>query len=306
MQEQHGGRIVLAGGSGLIGQRLGEALVAVGRPVVVLSRNPEAACLPAGATAASWDALPEILEGADAVINLAGESIAAGRWTASRKTAIHRSRIDTTRRLVEAMASAQAPPRALVNASAVGIYGARDGAPVDEATPPGRGFLAEVCAAWEAEADRAAGLGVRVVKVRTGIVLAQEGGALPRMALPVKCFQGTRLGHGQQGMAWIHLDDLVAVFLRAATDPALSGPLNATAPRPLTNESFTRALCRALHRPYNALIPGFATRLGARLLLGEMAQALLLEGAFVYPRKLEAAGFTFRFCDAEMALADLL
>jgi uncharacterized protein (TIGR01777 family) len=306
MQEPQNGRIILAGGSGLIGRRLGEALLAAGRSVVVLSRNPSAAILPAGATAASWDDLPGALDGADAVINLAGEGIADGRWTQARKAAIRRSRVDGTRRLVEALGSVAARPAALVNASAVGYYGGRDGAPVDESTPPGRGFLAEVCTAWEAEADRAALLGVRVVKVRTGIVLAKEGGALPRMALPARLFQGTKLGHGQQGMPWIHLDDLVAVFLRATEDPSLSGAVNATAPKPLTNESFTRALCGALHRPYMAIIPGFATAFGARLLLGEMAQALLLEGAFAYPRKLEAAGFAFRFTEAEAALADLL
>ncbi len=299
-------KVVLAGGSGLIGRHLAEALLACGCAVVVLSRDPARANLPAGVLAAGWNDLPRALDGADAVINLAGESMADGRWTARRKAALLASRVESTRRLVEAMAAMGAPPKALVNASAVGFYGGRDGAPVDESTQAGTGFVAAVCRAWEAEADRAAASGIRVVKLRLGVVLAKEGGALPRMALPAKLFQGAKLGHGQQGFPWIHIDDLVAVFLRAAADPTFEGALNATAPMPLTNESFTRALCKALHRPYNGLVPGFATALGARMLFGEMAGEMLLQGAFVYPRKLQAAGFKFRFRSAPSALADLL
>ncbi len=299
-------KVVLAGGSGLVGRHLTQALLAGGCGVVVLSRDPARAALPAGPLVATWDDLPRALEGADAVINLAGEGMADKRWTGSRKAALLASRVGSTRRLVEAMAAMAAPPRTLVNASAVGFYGGRDGAPVDESAQVGKGFVAEVCKAWEAEADRAAAAGVRVVKLRLGVVLAKEGGALPRMALPAKLFQGAKLGHGQQGFPWIHIDDLVAVFLRVASDPAFEGAVNATAPMPLTNESFTRALCRALHRPYNGLVPGFATALGARLLFGEMAEEMLLKGVFVYPRRLQASGVAFRFKDANAALADLL
>jgi hypothetical protein len=193
----------------------------------------------------------------------------------------------------------------LVNASATGFYGGRDEGPVDEASGPGTGFLPEVCRAWEAEADRAAALGLRVVKVRIGIVLAREGGALVPMARAARWGQGAKLGHGRQGFPWIHIEDLVSVFLRAAWDPALEGPVNAVAPEALGNEAFTRALCRALRRPYLALAPGWATALAVRALKGEMARELLLQGAFVRPRKLEAAGFTFRFPAADGALEDL-
>lgn len=306
MRDPNLSNVVLAGGNGMIGRRIAEALLAGGTRVQVLSRHPERATLPAGATAVAWDDLSSVLEGADAVINLAGEGIADKRWTDARKDAILRSRVDTTRRLVDAMAGLATPPKVLVNASAIGIYGGRDGAPVDEATRPGKGFLVEVCKAWEAEADRALAAGIRVVKLRIGIVLAKEGGALPKLALPARLFQGAKLGEGQQGFPWIHIDDLVAAFLRAASDPALSGPVNATAPRPLTNESFTRAVCKAVHRPFMAVIPAFATTLGTRLLVGEMADEMLLQGAFVYPKKLQAAGFRFKFEEASAALADLL
>ena len=195
---------------------------------------------------------------------------------------------------------------ALVNASAIGIYGPRDGRVIDEDKRhgPGSGFLARLCRQWEAAADAAAAHGVRVVKVRIGIVLAQDGGALPKMALPVRLFQGTRLGHGQQGFSWIHRDDLVRLFIEAARNPAYTGAVNGTAPCPTTNETFTRVLARRLHRPLLP-VPAFLTRTAVKLLLGEMAQALLLDGAFVYPKKATGLGFTFRFERAEAALADL-
>jgi len=291
--------VVVAGGSGLVGRALVAALAGAGVRVTVLSRTPRAAGLPAGAEARGWDDLPAALEGADAVINLCGESIAGARWSPARKQLLVDSRVGPTGRLVQAMAGRGV----LVNASAVGIYGALDGRPVDEAQAPGKGFLAQVCRKWEAAADGAAG--ARVVKLRLGVVLARDGGALPKMALPVRLFQGTRLGHGQQGLSWIHLDDLVRMLVEAAANPAWQGPVNAVAPMPVTNETFTRALARRLHRPLLP-VPAWITRAALRLLLGEMGQAMLLEGAFVYPRKAEALGFEFRFPGVEAALADLL
>jgi len=213
-------------------------------------------------------------------------------------------RVDTTRRITAALAALASPPPVLVNASATGFYGPRDGAPVDEATPAGKGFLAKVCREWEAAADTAP-VGVRVVKLRIGVVLAREGGALPRMALPVKLFQGSKLGHGQQGMSWIHIDDLVALIQEAATNPAYAGPVNAVAPYPVTNESFTRAIARQLHRPVWP-VPAFLTRTAVKVLVGDMADEMLLNGVFAYPRRAEGLGFAFRHPRVESALADLL
>jgi len=290
--------VVLAGGTGLVGRHLAAALAREGVRVTVLSRSRAAGT-------ATWDDLPGALEGADAVVNLAGEGIADRRWTPARKQAIRSSRVDATERLVAAMATLPGPRPALVNASAVGIYGPMDGRPVTEDQPPGRDFLAKVCQAWEAAADVAAGLGIRVVKLRLGVVLARDGGALPKMAFPVRMFQGARLGHGQQGMSWIHIDDLVALILEAAGNPAYQGPVNASAPGPVTNESFTRALARRLRRPMLP-VPAWVTRTALGLLTGQMGREMLLEGAFVYPRRAQALGFAFRYERIEAALADLL
>jgi len=292
-------RVILAGGTGLVGRHLAEALVSQGTQVAILSRRPSGTPL-----AVAWEALPGVLEGADAVINLAGEGIADRRWSPSRKAAILASRVEATERLVAAMGALASPPPVLVNASAIGIYGPMDGRPVMETQPAGKGFLAKVCSAWEAAADRALPLGIRVVKVRLGVVLARDGGALPKMALPVRLFQGTRLGHGQQGLSWIHSDDLVALLIEAAANPAYAGPVNATSPRPVTNETFTRALARRLHRPMLP-VPAFVTRTALGLLFGEMGREMLLEGAFVYPGKAGALGFAFRYERLEDALANL-
>lgn len=305
-------RIVVAGGTGLVGRKLVRALLDQGFRVQVLTRNPKilgmpagALRLPAGASARGWAELPGLLEGAEAVINLAGEGIADGRWTPSRKAAILRSRLEATARLVSAMEACAKPPAALVNASATGYYGPRDAAPVEEGAEPGRGFLAEVCQAWEREAMKAAALGVRVALVRIGVVLAREGGALPKMARPVRWFQGCKLGTGNQGLSWIHLDDLVAMLLEAVRHPAWEGPVNGTAPQPLDHRTFTRLLARQLHRPLLP-VPGFLTAFAAKLLFGEMAEALLLQGAFVKPARAQTLGFRFRFPTAEAALKDLL
>jgi uncharacterized protein (TIGR01777 family) len=297
-------KVVIAGGTGLVGKALVEALVTQGTRVEVLTRNPATAQLPAGAHACGWEALAGALQGAEAVINLAGEGIADHRWNPERKAAILASRVDTTRRLVAALAQPGAP-RVLVNASAMGYYGAHGGEVVDETFPKGKGFLPDVCAAWEREAHRASAQGVRVVKLRIGVVLAKEGGALPKMALPVKLFQGAKLGHGQQGLSWIHLQDLVAMLIRAAGDSTWEGVYNATAPQPVTNETFTRLLGKVLHRPILP-VPGFITATVLPILVGEMAEPMLLQGAFVYPRRAEAQGFTFAFPSPAPALQDLL
>jgi len=297
--------VVVAGGTGLVGQPLVRALLASGAQVTVLTRRPERLSLPPGAVARAWKDLPNLLEGTGAILNLAGEGLADRRWSPARKAAILESRIRATRQLVEAMRVCGQPPKVLVNASAIGFYGPRETVPVDEASGPGDGFLAQVCQAWEAEALAATSLGVRVALVRIGVVLAREGGALPKLALPVRWFAGSKLGSGQQGLSWIHLEDLVAMLVEVAENPAWEGAFNGTAPQPLSNEVFTGLIARRLHRPLLP-VPGCLTATATRLLLGEMAEALLLQGAFALPSRPLALGFRFRFPTAQVALEDLL
>lgn len=297
-------RAVVTGGTGLIGQRLVEALLQRGVAVTVLSRKPEAAKLPSGAQARSYDEMAAALDGADAVFNLAGANIAGKRWTEAYKQELVESRTTLTRRLVEAMGACQARPKVLVSASAIGWYGPRGLEPIDEAAGPGRVFLAQLCQAWEGAADGAAARGIRVVKLRTGVVLAREGGALPKMALPVKLFQGAKLGRGNQGFSWIHIDDLIAMYLAAATEESWTGAINATAPQPVSNEAFTRLLGKRLHRPILP-VPGFVTAAALKLLVGGMSVELL-EGAYILPHRAEALGFRFRFSTAQAAVEDLL
>lgn len=300
-----GKRIVVAGGTGLVGRHLAATLVGAGLEVAVLSRAGRAAGLPAGVEGRPWEDLPELLEGAAGVVNLCGEGIADARWTPARKRVLLDSRVGPTRRLAQALAAAADRPEVLVNASAVGIYGSRDECPVTEADSPGAGFLADVCRAWEAAADEAAVHGVRVVKLRLGVVLARDGGALPRMARPARLGLGAPLGDGRQGLGWIHVDDLARMIQAALADPDWHGPVNATTPGLVDNGAFTRTLCRRLGRPL-APVPAWLTRTGLRLLLGEMGEAMLLQGAYVLPARAQALGFRWRFPDLDGALADLL
>ena len=241
------------------------------------------------------------LEGADAVINLAGESIGAGRWSAARKQRIEDSRVQATRSLVEAIAASSAPPPVFISGSAVGYYGPCGDEVVTEESPAGADFLAHVCATWEAEAARAASSSVRVVRLRTGLVLDRRGGALPRMLLPFKLGAGGPLGSGRQYWPWIHIDDWVNLVRWAIVTPALSGPVNVTSPNPVTNAEFARSLGRAMHRPAFLPTPGFALR----LMLGEMADGLLLSGQRAVPAKALDAGFAFRYPQLDDALASL-
>ena len=296
-------KILIAGGSGTIGRAASAALRADGHAVVHLVRREAASGDELAWHPAAGELPLESCRTVDAVINLCGAGIADRRWTAARKQALLDSRVAPTERLVRAMGATG--PRVLVNAGAVGIYGAMDDRPVDEGRAPGEGFLPQVCRQWEAAAEAASASGLRVVRLRLGVVLARDGGALPRMALPVRLFLGTRLGQGRQGLSWIHVDDLVRLILEAAANPACRGPVNATAPRPVSNETFTRTLAQRLRRPLLP-VPAWATRSGISLLLGEMGVALLLEGAFVHPRQAERLGFAFQFQRVEDALADLL
>lgn len=296
--------VVVAGGTGLVGTRLIQALLKQGRQVTLLTRHPSRVT-PSGIESRPWEDAALAVEGAEAVFNLAGAGIAEARWTPDRKALLLSSRVGTTERLVEAIRLARQKPKVLVNASAVGFYGGRDGAPLDEATPQGDGFLAELCRAWEGAADPVLPLGVRLVKPRLGVVLATEGGALPKMMLPMRLFQGAALGSGQQGLSWIHIEDLVNLLLETAWNPAWSGPVNATAPFPVSNDHFTRELGKAMHRPVLP-IPAWVTRTALPLFLGEMADEMLLKGAFVVPRRALSQGFAFKFPTIQQALNDLI
>jgi uncharacterized protein len=294
------GTIVIAGGTGLLGTALLEAFRLDGHRVVVLTRDPrrdhEVRWSP-GRDDRPWAAA---LNGATAVINLAGTSIASGRWTAARKAAIHESRKQATSALVRAIADVPQPPSAFISGSAVGYYGARGDEPATETTPPGSDFLAEVCRDWESIAKEASNRS-RVVLLRSGVVFARQGGALPQLALPFRLFAGGPVGTGRQFVSWIHLHDWVAMVKWALATATIAGPLNVTAPTPVTNEELSRELGRALGRPSWWRAPSFALR----LVLGEMADALVLGGQRVIPEVARTHGFVFRYPTVESALKEI-
>ena len=287
-------RVLVAGGSGFIGRPLCRALAAEGHAVTVISRKPERAA----PRAVGWEDVAGAVGASDALVNLAGDPIAAGRWTAARKAGIRDSRTATTRMLVEAARSAARRPAVLVNASAVGYYGPRGDESVDETAPAGTDFLAGVCEAWEREAVAAEALGVRVVRLRLGIVLASDGGALARMLPPFRAFLGGPIGTGRQWMSWIQRDDVIGLVVAALEDQRYRGPINATAPHPVENRDFARALARTLGRPSWLPVPAPVLRLA----LGELAD-MLLTGQRVVPRAAEALGYRWQHADLASALA---
>ena len=287
--------VTVTGASGLIGSELVERLRARGDEVTTLSRNPS------GPGAVRW--MPEqepapkaALDGRDAVIHLAGENVAQ-RWNDDAKRRILQSRELGTRNLVAGIEAADPRPRVLVSSSAVGYYGPHGDEEIDERTPAGDGFLAEVCVVWEREAHRAADLGLRVVCLRTGVVLDRGGPALAKMLPFFKLGVGGPVGGGDQYMAWIHVDDMVGLYLAALDGEAWRGPVNATAPTPVTNTTFSRALGKALHRPAVAPVPAFAVR----ALYGGMAE-IVTEGQRVIPRKAQELGYAFAHPDLDEAL----
>ena len=294
-------RLLVVGGTGFIGVPLCRTLAQRGHELLVLTRAYSPSASVPGVRHVSWDQSewPQAVSGVQGIINLAGEPIAAKRWSAARKRCIRDSRVDTTRRVVEAIAGAPAKPSVLVNASAVGYYGSRADEPLTESSDAGQGFLAETCRAWEAEAQRAELLGVRVVRLRIGVVLGPGGGALAKMVPPFRAFLGGPLGSGRQWMSWVHRDDVIGLIEWALTHPQLSGAVNATAPNPVTMRELCANLGCALHRPSWAPVPAAVLRLG----LGEMAQ-MLLEGQRVLPEAARRAGYAFRFEDVERALQD--
>lgn len=296
-------RVTVTGATGLIGTNLVAALSGRGDEVTVLSRDPERARarLGAGIRAVAWDpaagpAPEQALEGRDGVVHLAGEPVAQ-RWNDEVRARIRDSRATGTRNLVAGIAAAVPRPRVLVSASAVGFYGPHGEEPVDEHTPPGSDFLAGVCVVWEREAQAAEELGLRVARIRTGVVLDPDGGALAKMLPPFKLGVGGPVAGGRQYMPWIHAEDLVGLYLAALDGDGWSGAFNGSAPQPVTNADFSKALGRALHRPAVAPVP----RLALKALYGEMEQ-IVTTGQRAVPRRAQEQGFVWRHADLDEAL----
>lgn len=300
--------IGITGSSGLIGTHLCNALSSRGHRLTLFMRKPcSAAPALSGARVVQWDAgsgSPDTkyLSDLDAVVHLAGEPIASGRWSKRKKLAIRHSRVHGTRFLVDALRRADKLPPVLISASAVGYYGSRGDEGLNEESSMGVDFLAGVARDWEKEALKLTGLGARVVTARFGIVLSSKGGALPKMIPPFRFLLGAALGSGRQYMSWIHVDDAVNMIEYALQNEQVEGPLNVTAPTPVTNSEFSSLVGKVLHRPVFLRVPGFVLK----LLLGEMAEALLLNGQRVEPQKALRAGYQFKFPELEGALRDLL
>ena len=283
-------RILVSGASGFIGRALASRLSAIGHEVVPLLRSDPAAAI------GRFD--PAVCDGADAVVHLAGENIAAGRWTTARKARIRDSRVEGTRLLAAGLSALDRPPATYVQASAIGIYGDRGDETLTEDSARGSGFLPDLVHDWESASESLEVRGVRRVILRIGLVLARDGGALPRMALPFRFFAGGRTGSGRQWQSWITRDDLLAVIERALVVRAMRGVFHAVAPRPVRNADFAAALGRALKRP--SWLPAPAVAL--RLVFGEMADALLLSSARVVPERLIGSGYRFACEDLDAAL----
>lgn len=297
-------KVLMTGSSGLIGTALTSFLEHQGHPVRRLLRTPT---VETNTASCSWNPVDGSItmgafDGIDAVVHLAGENIAGGRWTAARKDRIRESRVTGTRRLCEAVAALEFPPPVLVAASAIGFYGDRGKDELNESSALGAGFLPEICQAWESATAPAQNRGVRVIFLRIGIVLSQKGGALAQMLPPFKLGVGGVLGSGDQQMSWITLDDLLAITLHSLTDDSIRGPVNAVTPYPVTNREFTKTLGSVLRRPTVLPVPAFAVR----LLFGEMADALLLASTRVVPAVLRASKFEFMHPHLDSALQHVL
>jgi hypothetical protein len=295
-------QVAVTGSRGLVGSALIPFLTTGGQRVLRLVRGAAA-----DLDAVPWDPAsglqdPARLTGIDAVIHLAGENIAARRWTDAHKAAVRQSRVEGTRRLSEALAGLSHPPKVLVAASATGFYGDRGAEVLTEESPPGEGFLAEVCREWEAATQAAEQAGIRVVHLRFGMILSPRAGALGKMLLPFKLGAGGPMGSGRQYVSWVAIDDAIGAVLHALATEDLRGPINVVAPAPIPSAEFARTLGRVLRRPAVIALPAFA----ARLAFGEMADALLLASARVMPARLQASGYRFRFPDLEGALRHLL
>lgn len=300
-------RVIITGGTGLIGRALANSLCADGHEVIILSRSlAQASNLPAGARLATWDARSaagwgQLADGADAIVNLAGENIGAARWTPERKRRILESRLNAGQAVVQAVEAAAHKPGVVIQASGIGIYGPHGDEELTEESPPGDGFLERVAVQWEACTAPVETWGVRRAIIRSGVVLSKEGGSLPRMVLPFRFFVGGPIGNGRQWFSWIHLADEVRAIRFLMEHPNASGPFNLCSPEPLTNAQFSRVIGHVMGRPAWLRVPAWAMR----LLFGEMA-SILLTGQRAVPRRLLDLGFTFLFPRAEEALRDLL
>ncbi len=294
--------VIMSGARGLLGSEISPRLKKNGHQVRRLVRSEK----DASASDVLWDPIKgEIhgdLKGFDAVIHLGGESIASGRWTDEKKKQIRDSRVKGTTFLSESLAKLDSPPKVLLCASAIGFYGDRGDELLDENSSPGRGFLADLCQEWEKSTEAARQAGIRVVNARIGVTLSPKGGALGKMLLPFQMGAGGDIGDGKQFMSWISIDDVAQAIVFCIENESMSGPVNLTAPSPVPNSKFTKALGAVLHRPTIVPMPAFA----ARLALGEMADELLLSSAKVMPKKLQAAGFSFAYPEVEGALRHVI
>ena len=302
-------RVVITGATGFIGKALCQSLVRDSHEVVALTRSPAKANTVLGGqvTSVEWDGCSSegwssLAEGAGAIINLAGENIGGGRWTKSMKQAILSSRLDAGRAVVEAVEDAKTKPSVVIQASGVGCYGPHGDEVLDESAPYGSDFLSDIARQWEASSKAVETMGVRMVILRTGAVLERDGGMLPRMLLPFRLFAGGPLGNGQQWLSWIHRDDEVQAIRFLLENDEAQGAFNLTAPEPVTMHDFCRLLGKAMGRPSWLSMPGFALR----LLFGEMADALLLSGQRVVPKRLQEEGFEFKYPTAELALKAIM
>ncbi len=292
-------KVLIAGGSGFVGRALVGELESSGHSVTIVTRKPGSHRV----YSVGWDSgeLTHAVNGHDTVINLSGEPIMGRRWNTDLKQALKESRVGSTKKIVDAMEKSQNKPRCFINASAVGYYGPRSGETLSEADTCGDDFLAKLCEKWEKEALRARKLGIRVAVVRIGIVMGKDGGALSKMLPPFKLGLGGPLGNGEQIMSWIHVGDLARLFLFIMENEKVEGPVNGTAPHPLTNAEFTRTLAGVLRRPAFFSVPGLALK----LVLGEVAD-VLLTGQRALPQKALESGFKFRFSQMEPTLKDLI
>lgn len=295
-------KFAITGSSGLVGSALCEQWAREKNEVRKLVRHASAGAGEVVGNLAAGKVDVNALEGVDGVVHLAGENIAAGRWTAAQKERIRTSRVEGTHVLATALAGMKRKPSVLVCASAIGFYGERGAQACDESTPVGTKFLAEVCEQWENATIPAREAGIRVVNLRIGVVLSRRGGALTKMLTPFRLGLGGRIGSGQQVWSWIALDDLVGAISHCLATSSLAGPVNAVAPQAVTNSEFTRILGKVLRRPTFMPMPGFA----ARLALGEMADELLLASTRVVPSRLLGSGFVFRYAELETALRHVL
>ena len=304
-------RVIITGGSGLIGTALTKRLLADGHEVIILSRSPEKHTFPEGAKGVEWDGKTagswhtHINEDTGivhlAAANIAGDGFIPNRWTPKRKEAIRQSRVESGQAVVAGVKAADHKPKVLIQASAVGYYGPSGSEVLTESSPPGNDFQANVCVEWEKSTKPVGAMGVRRAIIRTGLVLTLEGGPLPIVVLQYKLFAGGKLGDGRQWWPWIHMDDEVNAIAFLLESKTAEGPYNLTAPNPLTNNDFGKVVGQVLNRPHLIPVPAFALK----LILGEIS-TLVLDGQRAIPKRLQEAGYTFKYAEAKPALTDLL